>query len=572
MRRRRIIIFITFLLIIGIALPSKEVLAQRNTIYIFLLDTSLSMQERRALPFNRVREFLLEKVRDSKEGDRVVIITFDENVTNVTEEEGIEIITSEDKGRLENEIRTLRPRGQWTWMSRGLDVLSQKIIDLREAYREKKIEAYFLTDGINDPPPESEEPRLQFVELLLRTFRDFRTEDTYIYVLYSASDAMTSEQEEEIEDATEIVIVEIPQDEEESIIKQVRISPEELNLGYVKRGVTEIRGNLEVESYTAEGEIPFGLRQVSSELVEGMIPIPEETIVDPSRFSITRTVQRIEFSLKWENPLSALGEYYGELTFDVPEDVEVIPKKVKVLFTLLRDTSRKVWLGGTEFTLKKVAISELLRGEVERRFSLRIIRSQNLEGTKLRLQPLNPDIEIKPSLIPSEKGEYDMSVSFPADLEPGLGRFEIKVSHDESDVEIYPVDKKITLKVKVEGVSSDEGEGDGAPSILKILFFIILLTFLCLLGYLGLIRQKDVWVRRNDTGKVFTKEVSGWRRTDLSDLGLPNYYLQFDRFKNTIYLGKDNELIQQISHDKEITCRLPDGGMVNITVRFEPLQ
>lgn len=179
-----------------------------NSSTLFLLDTSLSMEENNTRPFERAKKFIGDKIKASTKEDRIVVITFDE----ITEQVVNSTISNElHKNDITKQVDELRIKGQWTWMRKGLERLKQAIRSTESKDSVQKIEVYFITDGKDDPPPKSGEPRTPMASLIHQDFSGYETVDSCIYALYYDTESIDVVDIKHIEEKTDLRMKHIAQ-------------------------------------------------------------------------------------------------------------------------------------------------------------------------------------------------------------------------------------------------------------------------------------------------------------------------------------------------------------------------
>ena len=180
----------------------------RNSTTLFLLDTSLSMLKDDTHPFQRAKEFIGDKIEACEMEDRIVVITFDEITDQVVNST---ISSALHRNDITEQVNRLRIKGQWTWMRKGLERLKQTIHSTESKYSMHKIEVYFITDGKDDPPPNSGEPKTPMASLIHQGFSGYETVDSCIYALYYDSESINVVDIKPIEDKTHLRMKHIAQ-------------------------------------------------------------------------------------------------------------------------------------------------------------------------------------------------------------------------------------------------------------------------------------------------------------------------------------------------------------------------
>ncbi len=170
---------------------------------IYLLDVSGSMKKGGL--FENIKVRLKQLVEERNMGDRIVLITFGEEIWKVID---VEVRNHEDIDDINKVIGNLKAEGPWTWMSKAFQRIKDIAQDIRSKSPEKRLMIYLLTDCINDPPPEVKktEPPWKFVEVLANYFKDFKVKDTHIYLL--SYRPLGQEEKDKIKEQTDIVVKE----------------------------------------------------------------------------------------------------------------------------------------------------------------------------------------------------------------------------------------------------------------------------------------------------------------------------------------------------------------------------
>jgi hypothetical protein len=157
---------------------SAEQSAGINVIYV--LDVSASMN--RGGLFENIKSRLKQLVDERDVGDRVTLLTFGEEVSKIID---VEIRNRRDIEEIKGVIGSLKANGPWTWMSQAFQRTRDMAADVETKQPGKRIAIYLLTDCENDPPPtvKKAEPPWKFVEVLIQYFKDFKVQDTHVYLL-----------------------------------------------------------------------------------------------------------------------------------------------------------------------------------------------------------------------------------------------------------------------------------------------------------------------------------------------------------------------------------------------------
>jgi len=97
------------------------------------------------------------------------------------------------------------------------------------------------------------------------------------------------------------------------------------------------------------------------------------------------------------------------------------------------------------------------------------------------------------------------------------------------------------------------------------------LALLSFFFYLSIFRRVVIWARLAESNLVLELPIYGWKKSYLTSFGLKDYHIQMDKFEKTAYLvNKKEQLITQMNHNSDYTCKMPDGRPVNIRIRFMP--
>ena len=132
----------------------------QNTISIFLLDTSSSMNENSKIYFQEVKQFLKSKIEQCRQYDRIMVFIFDDHVEKVIDEK---ISHETNKEALIHIIDQIEANGRWTWIWQAFTNLKQTLTELGPELDQGKLNIFLLTDGLDDPPLISGEPPKRLV-------------------------------------------------------------------------------------------------------------------------------------------------------------------------------------------------------------------------------------------------------------------------------------------------------------------------------------------------------------------------------------------------------------------------
>lgn len=306
----------TVLLVILLLCPLTEAAAAENK--IFLIDTSGSM--RKGGLFENIKSKLKELVRESM-GSHVQILTFDENVETVVDRR---LNAPEDIDAALRDIDGLKATGPWTWMTEAFKKTLKAAEDLKgpNKYPKEPLIIYLLTDGRNDPPPQVNEPPLEFVGLLKDYFGDFKIQDTYIYLL--SYRPLTERERTTIEEGTTIRPVEPPPQEP---IPNIKLMSSNFNFGEIE---------ISQEGKTLSGwiridELPDAAKGGNIHLTPSA---PEQFKVTPETIPCVQG-QEAEISILLPASLNP-GGYTGSINFEPPPNTMVAPSRIPVSFTVIK--------------------------------------------------------------------------------------------------------------------------------------------------------------------------------------------------------------------------------------------
>jgi len=129
-------------------------------------------------------------------------------------------------------------------------------------------------------------------------------------------------------------------------------------------------------------------------------------------------------------------------------------------------------------------------------------------------------------------------------------------------------------------VPEEENGGNGRTFLKKYLklsklfskiFLLLALVGALLIGWLALLRNKILWVKREDTQKIKEMKVKGWTKCPIEGVGLPDYYLKFEKFGKGILLGSEkNGKEEKVQYQQKFDCKLPEGEKVSVIVSDKP--
>ncbi len=348
----------TILLLMLIIFIRDEALAINR---IFLLDTSGSMKKEGL--FDKIKETLKrDYVSKMKQGDHIIVLTFDQKVVVVVDQS----ITGEnDITGINARIDTINAVGRWTWMTRALQITIEQAKRLKTQYPEEGLNIYFLTDGINEPPPDSNEPRLKFIKVLLKYFKDFKMKDAYVYILVykekKKPPSVTRENQEEIEKETKgKVKIDIrSRTITNPILSEIRIGYSGFDFGIVNLAKEEDARTGTIEIKELKGDARGKIIKLLSETD----PFPKiiSFEVTPNSFEIEREGQIEKILIHIPQNLSS-GEYIPTLKLS-SKDVLISPNTIPVRFKAIKEREDKELIGSEAYNLdwmRKVLLAILI--------------------------------------------------------------------------------------------------------------------------------------------------------------------------------------------------------------------
>ena len=328
---------VSILLLMLIIFIHDEALAINR---IFLLDTSGSMKKEGV--FDRIKETLKrDYVSKMKQGDHIIILTFDEKVVMVVDQN---ITGGNDIKEVNTQIDGLNATGSWTWMARALQMTMEQAKRLKAQYPDEGLNIYFLTDGINEPPPNLNEPSLKFVEVLLQYFKDLKMEDAYVYVLVYKEGGkpppVTRENQDKIEQETKgrVKINTRFRTLPNPIPPEIRIGYSGFDFGIINLAKGEVAKTVTIRIKELKGDARGKIIKLLSET--DLFPELISFEVTPDSFEIQKEGQIEKISILIPQNLSS-GEYIPSLKIS-SDDVLISPNTIPVRFKVVRidDTDR----------------------------------------------------------------------------------------------------------------------------------------------------------------------------------------------------------------------------------------
>jgi len=300
---------------------------------IFLLDTSQSIKKDGL--FDKIKENLKDNyVSAMKQGEHIILLTFNEKIVVVVDQK----VTGEDDiHRVNNQIDTLNAPGLWTWMTKALQITLEQGKRLKAQYPNEELKIYFLTDGIDDPPPAANESPLKFIELLEKYFKNSVVDDAYIYVLIYKEKGkplpLTKKQQKKIEKDSKGRI---------KIDTRFRSSdpiPPEIHIGHAGFDFGVI--NLSSGSATRTGTI--SIKELKGDAVGKVIDLISETEPFPKLISFEVTPDSIQIQNEGQiekitilipQKLSS-GEYIPALKL-FSDEMLITPNQIPVKFQIVK--------------------------------------------------------------------------------------------------------------------------------------------------------------------------------------------------------------------------------------------
>lgn len=329
---------------------------------VFLLDTSGSMKKEGL--FNKIKDTLKrDYVSNMKPGEHVIILAFDEKVSIFVDQK---IMDENDISKVNDQIDGLRAVGPWTWMTKGLELTIEQARRLKKELPSEDLTIYFLTDGVNDPPPNVQEPRLKFIEVLLNYFKEFRMDNANVYVLLykenGGDQAIPDEDKKRVARETDgtVTIGTKSPDEANPLPSEVRIGYTGCDLGKVNLS----RGN-------PEKTITLGIRELKGDArgkniqlsVTSDSPDEDSSIrISPSDITIKDAGQTEKITIHIPKDLPA-GDHKPFIRLISADTMLISPNRIPVTFTVKKGAFRSQ---GTPFNWewfwKPLAVFLLLAG------------------------------------------------------------------------------------------------------------------------------------------------------------------------------------------------------------------
>jgi hypothetical protein len=298
---------------------------------IFLLDTSQSMK--RAGLFDRIKEALKnDYVSSMKDGEHIIVLTFDENIAISVDQS----ITGENDIKEANErINSLKAAGRWTWMTRAFQTTMEQAKRLKTQYPEDALFIYLLTDGINDPPPTSNEPPLAFPAVISKYFKDIKIDNAHVYLfVYRDEEEIPSdiiEVEKNIEKSTKGIVemTTIAPTWPDPIPPEIHVGHAGFDFGVVNLSKGEVAETGSIGIKELKGDAKSRIVQLSCE-TESFSPIISE--LTPRSFKVMKEGQIEKIVLHIPIDLSS-GEYVAALKLS-SNGALITPNEIPVRFVV----------------------------------------------------------------------------------------------------------------------------------------------------------------------------------------------------------------------------------------------
>ncbi len=300
---------------------------------LFVLDASGSMRAHGL--FSRIKQTLNQDyVAHMQNGEHIVVLTFDEDV-NLLVDQRIE--SENDIAEVQTAISHLEAVGKWTWMSKALEITMNQAERLKAHYREDQLKIYFLTDGVNDPPPSVKEPMLKFVEVLWKYFEGFEMSDAYVYVLLyrdpNVAPAIDETQKAQLTEKTEgrVQVQAASPSISEPIPPEVHLSYAAGDLGSVDLSAPRLVRTLALTVEEMRGPAAGQTLHVTCERLA--FPDYVSFNVEPSTFVLDKVGQTISLSIEIPRD-HPTGAHSATLSVSSP-GVQVTPPRAELRFQLL---------------------------------------------------------------------------------------------------------------------------------------------------------------------------------------------------------------------------------------------
>ncbi len=324
---KKIISFLGVLFLILII--HKDALATNR---VFLLDTSGSMRKEGL--FEKIKETLKrDYVSKMKPGEHIIILTFDEKVTVFIDQE---IKNENDISSVNKQIDNLKAIGPWTWMTKGLQLTIEQAKRLKTQFPDEGLNIYFLTDGVNDPPPQVNEPLLKFIEVLLNYFKEFKMEDAYVYVLLykenGESQTIPKEDKEKLEKETDgkVTIDTRAPGMADPIPAEIRIGYSGFDFGRINVSRGDVEKNVSIGIKEIRGDAKGKIVQLS--VGADISPKIDSIKISPDNFQIQNEGQTEKVTIYIHRELSN-GDYVPFLKLSSPDNVLISPNKIQIKFS-----------------------------------------------------------------------------------------------------------------------------------------------------------------------------------------------------------------------------------------------
>lgn len=151
--------------------------------WVVLIDTSASMNEQKLI--DQVKQSTKKLLLESKPGDRVAVLAFDEGVQALGQKQ---VQTPSELALFFDRLDQLEAKGKWTNLVTALDASLRTAVDFQKEYPRSQTHIVLYTDGKHDPGPEAKARALasgsptDFRSLFHAYYKDSKpTADWFIY-------------------------------------------------------------------------------------------------------------------------------------------------------------------------------------------------------------------------------------------------------------------------------------------------------------------------------------------------------------------------------------------------------
>ncbi len=501
---------------ITIILCSKKTEERPITSMLFLLDTSLSMGENQALPLHQVKTFIKERIHKSRAGDRIIIFTFDEQVELLMD---ATLMNGKHNSQLLEQVDQIELKGKWTWIREALETASQFMLSLKDTSALQSIEVYLLTDGKNDPPPESNESQVNFKELINQYFKDYYSSSDHIYVLELESvTSMTGlpvqPHREEITEQIKEKVPKVQQVQKESTVVQKQLKAEPaIQENPVQKAATE-QAKIKIVEYKPEATNEEVKQSQEEKSVKETAIKKGEIKLAPNKFIL----DSLEYTVK-----------NREICITVDELKNPSGNKISVQLSLSKFISME---DSTDLSKDSLQVS---------------LKPMQI---KIKNQSQNIPLQLNFRNLPNGgqyKGEIVLEMSEMADIDRKTIPVEIYIQPREFKPTFYQM-------LAATGIFTKR-------NVLLCLIILFSIVSLYLFFKWMILPKVTVWIEGENNSTIVPVTVNKWKKSFLTKLGIPNYYLIMDRYRNkTIYIGETiNHSIRFLKNGQMLPCLLPSG-------------